>query len=270
MSAVGLCALLGCAGSPGKPARDAAAGEVVTLAFAWPADLVADVDVKRVRTSDEAGTKRERVIEARYRLRTEPRPGALRVVSEDLRVISIDGRPVNASPAGVAGADTSLAALAPTLQVDAEGHVVEVEGLSELRRQLGALIAGSAPEAAPRAEQIAGLALSPEKLSEHWTTAVESWVGMELELGASYEMEFDEGQPGTLEVSERLPCSATDGERRCVRLLLESSLGGEAGTETLRSQARDVTGQIGATDVPAEVFESMEMREKETEHRYRY
>ena len=245
-----------------KRAGPAASGEILTLSFAWPRDLAAEVELKRVSIRDDGRSNPQHVVEARYRLRTESQAGGLRIVSEGLRITRIDGRP-EGTPAvtGLGDAEATAALLAPTLRVDAEGRVLEVEGLDELRRRMAAGIAAASPQAAPRAEQIARIALSPERLSEHWASAVESWVGMELELGATYAMEVNEARPGTLEVSERMACFPGGAINRCVQLRLESWLDGEMGTAQLQSQARDLLGQLGAPDLPVEALRSLELRE---------
>jgi hypothetical protein len=252
-----------CAGPGAEPGGEVP-GEL-TLTFAWPSDLRADVEVKRLRVREgERGTS-SRAIEARYRLRTEPRPDSLRVVSEDLRVTSIDGRVASESLRDASeGADAAVAAFAPTLRVDAEGHVLEVEGLAALRRRTAEQIAQASPRAASQAAQIAEMAITPATLSEHWGAAVESWVGLEVEPGARYDMEVNDARPGTLEVSERVACFPGDEGTGCLRLVLESWLDAEhdAAQQEIQSAARELVGQLGAGELPADAALSVEMREE--------
>lgn len=262
-----LDALAGCAGSPGgaASAAPAASGEILTLAFAWPRDLTAEVELKRVSIRSDGRSDPQHVVEAHYRLRTESQGGGLRIVSEGLQIARIDGRPeVGPAATGLDDAEVMAALLAPTLRVDAEGSVLEVEGLEAMRRRMAESIAAANPQATPRAEQIARIALSPERLSEHWTSAVEFWIGMELEVGATYEMEVEvagETRPGTLEVSERVACFPGGARGRCVRLLLESWLDPDAGTAQFQSLARDLATQLGASDLPDDTLRSLEQRE---------
>lgn len=263
-----LCTAAGCTGPAGESsatasaagsAATASAAEELTLSFAWPGDLTAVVDVKRVRFRDDGRSDLERVVEARYRIRTEPQLGGLRIVSEGLQITRVDGRLV--MNAAVDDPEATAALLVPTLRVDAEGKVLEVEGLEGLRRQTAERIAAESPQAAAQAEWIARMALSPEKLTEHWTSAVESWVGMELEVGATYEMEVNEARPGTLEVSERMPCLPGGAAGRCLQLRLESWLDGEAGAAQVGPLARELAAQLGAPELPPDSLRLVEMRE---------
>lgn len=255
-------ALAGCAGPTSETAASEPAGDALTLAFGWPTDLAAVVDVKRLNVRDDGRTNPEHLVELRYRLRTEPYPGALRIVSEGVQVTSIDGRTSSGSSLdGVEGAEATVVALAPTLRVDADGTVLEVEGLEALRRQTAERIAAASPRARAQADRIAQLTITPEKLSEHWAAAVESWVGMEVELGASYEMEVNEARPGTLEVSERVPCFEGASDTLCVRLRLESWLDPDAGAAEFQSAARGVLAQLGGPELPLDALRSVELRE---------
>ena len=252
--------------SPGPgTGGDELPGEALALRFAWPPELSADVEVKRLRVREGEREASSRLIEARYRMRTEPRPDSLRVVSEDLRVTSVDGRATSESLGdGKEGADAAIAALAPTLRVDAEGHVLEVEGLEALRRQTAERLAQASPQAAAQAARIAELTITPEALSEHWGAAVESWVGLEVEPGARYDMEVNDARPGTLEISERVACFEGDADTGCLRLRLESWLDADEGAaqQQIQSAGRELVGQLGGGELPADAAVSVEVREE--------
>lgn len=253
-----------CAG-PGADPGGELPGEALTLRFAWPADLRADVEVKRVRVRQGEREESSRVIEARYRLRTEAQPDALRIVSEHLKITSTDGRAVSGPPLDwIHGADPTLAALAPTLRIDGEGTLLEVEGIEALRRQTAERIAQASPQAASRAARIAEMAITPETLAEHWGAAVESWVGLEVEPGARYDMEVNDARPGTLEVSERVACFDGDEGTGCLRLRLESRLDAadDAAQQQIRSAARELAGELGGGELPADTALSVELREE--------
>ena len=129
---------LGCAGTPAGDAGDLApaASEVQTLTFAWPDDLEADVEVRTVRIQDDGRARSERAIDARYRLRSEPRGESLRIVSEGLTLASVDGQPQTQRPADTADDPAGAALLAPTVLVHRDGTLLEVEGIPELRREV--------------------------------------------------------------------------------------------------------------------------------------
>jgi hypothetical protein len=242
----------GCAGSPTGEEREApsATGEARTLTFAWPEDLEADVEVRKLRSGNNGRSRFERVIEGRYRLRTEPRGDALRVASEGLELTNLDGQRQTKSPADAIDDAAASVLLAPTLLVDRDGTLREVEGIQELRRQVAERIAAKlAPEMADRAEGIAARVLSQEKLSELWSTAVETWIGMEVEPGEAYETEVEEGgysRPGSLEVSEPIACASGEGDSPCLRLVLETWLNGENGDPSVVSSARELFAELGA------------------------
>ena len=268
-SALGLTVCLsvgaGCAGSRDGRASDEAAGEALTLAFAWPRDLAAEVEVERIRIQQDQRGETKRVIRARYRVRSEPQADALRVVSEDPRVTSIDGRAVSDSAAGgTERAKATLGPLAPTLRVDHDGRVLEVEGLEALRQQAVQAVARATPRVALQADEIARTAITPEKLSEHWVAAVQRWVGLEVQLGTTHELQLEDGRPGTLEVSQRVTCFPGAQESRCIRLRLASSREGDAGSAELRSTFLELLSQIGASPADAslavETHEELEVR----------
>jgi hypothetical protein len=253
--AIGIPLGMACAGGSSRSAQNEP--EPVVLRFAWPEDLTARVEVRVRRVRDSGAGSTEKSVEARYSLRSEPHPFGLRIAAEALEILRADGKPYHGfvDPASA----PALLYLASSFVVDEQGAVVEVKGIEALRKEVSEGLAGHVTSA--QREAVARLAANESRIVQHWMHGVAQWVGMELEPGATYEAELEDGfttSPGLLEVSEPIACSEDDPEPRCLRLRVTSELGGAAGAESQQAQFRAVTGMLGVEGLPADVIQAFE------------
>jgi hypothetical protein len=255
--AIGIPLGMACAGGSSRSAQNEPEPEPVVLRVAWPEDLTARVEVRVRRVRDSGAGSTEKSVEARYTLRSEPHPFGLRIAAEALEILRADGKPYHGfvDPAS----DPALLYLASSFVVDEQGAVVEVEGIEALRKEVSEGLAGHVTSA--QREAVARLAANESRIVQHWMHGVAQWVGMELEPGATYEAELEDGfttSPGLLKVSEPIACSEDDPEPRCVRLRVTSELGGAVGAESQQAQFRAVTGMLGVEGLPADVIQAFE------------
>jgi hypothetical protein len=227
------------------------------LTYAWSAGMAAEVFVRTTRIRADGREQPQRSIETRHRIRTEPHPRGLRVVADAFEILRIDGREAS----GPTPFDHPAAAfLAPTLVVGGDGQVVEVEGLAALRASLAARAAGDA-KSGVRAERVAELAASPERLTAHWAHAVGLWIGRTVKPGKVYAVvsrSGGESRPASIHVSEPVRCFEEDPVPRCLRLVLESSSSGREGRKETRDRVRALSSELGVADLPVDAIRSAE------------
>lgn len=223
-------ALPACAGAPATPTHEDAGP--VHLRFGWKAGDTARVTEQRVRRVDLGQEQhQERKIDSAWQLAVEPvqssegtkEQTALGVVARDLE---IQGPGVDAFRATI-----ERAMAAGRLVVAADGTPIRVEGAAEVRDAfLGSLPAPLPAEAQAMLQAALDPAVLERKELDSWSQLVGFWLDAELELGRQYSANSAQGNSKgaaaprfRFGATARVPCSAADAERRCVRLEMAGS-----------------------------------------------
>lgn len=217
---------LALAALPGRARPEDAArrDDVVSLRFAWPDPLTAEVAYRRTRTrtGDPAST-----FTARYTQVAERRGDGWHIRASGTRWSG--DLPF---PEAIAD-DARRASEAVVQRVALDGEFSGLEGADALRPVLTAAL--ERPDL--RKEQVeravaTGEAAMRAESEEMWNLGVGFWIGADLELGARYGMENEAEVPllsGTtaeyqveFSARRRVPCLATEREARCVEITLRS------------------------------------------------
>ncbi|MDT8340856.1 MAG: hypothetical protein RQ751_05020 [Longimicrobiales bacterium] len=253
------------------PDRTQASGETVSLRFAWPPGITADVvsETSRVRGDEVLHALRiTSVMEV-----LEGEDGGLVIQYRDSELVEPD-----AAPAAVEDPATrfmrALAEQDLDYRVGGDGELLGIGNLDRIREvmerelgqmlhQLDSLVAedgadGSVREVAANLRGMMDQALSEETLAqgfaEQWSGMVGFWVDADLDLGVTYTVSSREASPlipGLIlpmemefGVEERVPCHADAAPDSCVLLSILSipdpEVAGGAVGERLR-------GLFGAT-----------------------
>jgi hypothetical protein len=245
------CALAGLLGSCATPSGvgGPALGDAVSLSFAWPEGFT--VQVVATGTVSQAPQPPERS-ELSYQLRLEGKGEERRLLTEPW------------TPAG-GGAPAQEGHLPPTpaIVLGPKGELRRIEGIDEVVSEM-AREAESQGLPAEQQAQIMGLvrdALEQASRSR-WEALVGKWSGLVLKPGEAVERRSQVTLPlfgstaSTLEhvsLKERVACAEGETEKRCVRLVLESSLdpaGMDQATQELLKKVRSfMKANMGLADV---------------------
>lgn len=203
-----------------RSARDA-----ITLRFAWPKDFSARVAYSVKMNSPLGNTE----VHRDYWLAVEP--------AEEKGVHRLVPRDVEVSPPQYA----ALADPVPTVRFDGEGAFVGIDIPEELPGQQ--LLDALPMDPEKKAELVKSLvAVQEESAREYWERVVGNWRGLTLVPGEPVRREskmvVGTGMLRKEEVAaeERyslevdVPCTPDAGERRCVRLTVETQPVGQAET----------------------------------------
>lgn len=232
-----------CATSSG--AGGAAAGD---LRFAWPEGLA--VQVSSNSTVTESGQPPEQS-SLEYTLRLEGQG--------EERKLSFEPKPPQGEGAPPAeGAPPQL----PTLVVGPKGELRRVEGIDKTVQEM---MQEAESQGIPKEqqEQIIGLVRGAmeQAAQTQWEMLIGKWTGLALKPGESVERKSQALVPlfGSLAATrekvtlkERVPCTEGAAEKRCVRLVLESSVDPEglerSGTELVRQLKATMKANMGMPD----------------------
>jgi hypothetical protein len=192
----------------------------VKLSFAWPEGLTVQVASASTVTQDEQPPENSTL---EYQLRLEGKGEERRLISEPLK------------PAGVAEAPPEQGQQpATTIVLGPKGELRRIEGLEPIVQEM----AGQAEsQGLPKEQQDQILALVRDALEQasrsRWEALAGKWNGLSLKPGEAIDRKSQTVVPlfgstaATLEhvsLKEFVPCTEGAAEKRCVRLVLDSSL----------------------------------------------
>lgn len=242
-----LCPLPGRA-APGArrdeaPAPPAARGpEVVTLRFAWPAPLAAEVSFRHTRRRTGAPAS---VFTAQWRQVAEREATGWRISTAGTRWAGEAPFPAEVAGEALEASERLVQRIAPG------GEFQELENADALRPVLARVYdeAGIPEAQAQRAVTLAEAGARAEA-EELWNLSVGFWIDAELELGEPYVMGGEAELPllpgaraaQSIEflVRRRVPCAAGERAARCVEVLLRATPDREA----LRRSARAIEARL--------------------------
>ncbi|ADO69640.1 hypothetical protein [Stigmatella aurantiaca] len=211
-----------CATSSGAGGQDASPG----LRFAWPEGFSSQVVSTTAETRDGQPARKKTM---RYRLRLEGVGEERTLVTDQVEVQESSAEP-DAEQEGEDGQPPST----PSLVLGPRGELRRIEGMEQVVEEMAREAeAQSIPE--EQRNHILGLVRDAMEQSSRyrWEMLVGKWVGLPLKPGAPVERTSRVTLPmfgSTVETVERVtlkePTGCVEGavEKRCVKLLLESSL----------------------------------------------
>jgi hypothetical protein len=215
LSALALAGLLThCATSSG--ASGSAAGDAVPLRFAWPEGLTVQV-VSTSRVTQSEQPPEESTLG--YQLRLEGKGEERKVITEQTTAATPEeGRPIPT----------------PAIVLGPKGELKRIEGIDQIVQEMAQ---EAENQGLPKEQQAQITSLVRDALDQatrsRWDGLVGKWSGLSLKPGESVERKSQATVPlfgssaATLEhvtLKERVPCAEGAPEKRCVRLVLESSL----------------------------------------------
>jgi hypothetical protein len=245
-----------CATSPGA----GGSGDDVKLRFAWPEGLTVQVASASTTTQGEQPSEQSAI---EYQLRLEGKGGERRLISEPLK------------PAGQAVPPPEQGQLpATTLVMGPKGELLRIEGLDPIVQEM----AGQAEsQGLPKEQQDQIVALVRDALEQaarsRWESLAGKWNGLSLRPGETINRKSQTVVPlfgstaATLEhvsLKERVPCTEGAAEKRCVRLVLDSSLDpdelDQAMAELLRKVKSFMKANMGLPDQSIPEMTVMKLR----------
>jgi hypothetical protein len=259
-------------------AKPATAPEVVSLRFAWPAKLEAQVTSRRTRTRTG---KAASVMTTTYVQRAIRQGETTRITTSDSKVSG--DHPFAALVPGPGGEAIAreLAKVGDEIVevVSAEGELVALDGVEKLgpalRKAFDAALAqgpdgkpapAEVKAAAGRAIEMAETAARSEA-QESWSLAVGFWNGADLDLGEAYATETEAEipvLPGTtaayaleFAVKRRVPCAEAERENRCVELAFTSRPHPEVLPQITKALMQKIAGT--AAKVPDDAITAVEI-----------
>lgn len=247
-----------CASASGAGGSSAEAAGA--LRFAWPEGMTLQVSTVNTTTEGDQPPEQSGLS---YTVRLEGQGEERR-----LRFESLSPQGQGAAPAE--GAPPPL----PTLVLGPKGELRRVEGIDKTVQEV-LQEAESQGIAQEQQEQIIGLVRHGlEQIAQtQWELLVGKWSGLALRPGASVERKGQTtvplfGSPAAtrekVTLKERAPCTEGAAEKRCVRLVLESSLdpeGLDAAMDALLRQLRaTLKANMGLPDVAIPGMSVMKLR----------
>jgi len=259
VSSLALAGLLThCATSSGAggPAADAAGG----LRFAWPDGLT--VKVSSTSTTTEDGQPPEHS-GLDYQLRLEGQGEERKLITEQLTPTGGGASPAEGPPPSL-----------PTIILGPKGELRRVEGIEQVVQEM---VQEAESQGIPKEqqEQITGLVRDAMERAarSQWELLVGKWSGLALKPGESVERKSQTTVPlfGSMaatrekvSLKERVPCTEGAAEKRCVRLVLESTLDPEgldrSMAELLRQLKATMKANMGLPDQAIPEMTVMKLR----------
>ncbi len=228
--------------APEAPARRP---EVVTLRFAWPAEVDAQVSYRHSRRRTGAPPT---VFAARWHQRAERDESGWRISTAGTRWEGEAPFPAEVAGEALRASERLVQRIAPG------GEFQELEHAGALRPVLSRVYEeAGVPEA--QAQRAVALAEAQARAEAHelWNLGVGFWIDAELELGEPYVMPGEAelpllpgvraAQSIEFRVRRRVPCAAGERAARCVEVLLRSTPDRDA----LRRSARAIEARLVGT-----------------------
>jgi hypothetical protein len=217
--------LASCATSSGAGGQ-AGSGEGVSLRFAWPEGFTAQVTSK---TSETHGGNPPELNERRYEIKLEG-------TGQERKLIT--SLPPTTGP-GAVPAELQLPPI-PTIVLGPAGELKRIEGTDQVLAELFKDAESQGIPAAQRellAKLVAGALEQASR--DRWEELIGRWNGLTLKPGEVVERKSQLTMPlygnsvdtrARMALKEHVPCTEGGTEKRCVRLVLDSSLD-PSGTE---------------------------------------
>jgi predicted small secreted protein len=226
VSALVLAGLLASCATTSGAGGQASSGDGVSLRFAWPDGFTAQVSSK---TSESQGGNAPQLNERRYEI-------SLEGTGQERKLIT--RRPPATGP-GVVPAELQLPPI-PTIVLGPTGELKRIEGTDLV---LAELFKDAESQGIPAAQQellakLVGQAFE-QASRDRWEELIGRWNGLTLKPGEVVERKSRLTMPlyansvdtrARMALKERVPCIEGSTEKRCVRLVLDSSLD-PSGTE---------------------------------------
>jgi len=228
-----------------------------SLRFAWPDGLTLQVSTQSTTTEDGQPPEQSAL---EYRLRLEGQGEERKLITEQL-----------AAPGEGASPDEGKPPQLPSMILGPKGELRRVEGVDAVVQEMvqEAENQGIPPE---QRQQITGLVRDAMERAarSQWELLIGKWSGLTLKPGETMERKSQTTVPlfGSSAVTrekvtlkERVPCTEGAAEKRCVRLVLESTLDpegfGRAGAELLRQLKATMEANMG---MPDQAFPEMSVK----------
>ena len=245
--------------------QDSAEPAIVFLQFSWPVDTRAHIEGGSTRIQVRDGRVDSMDVSASYDMVVSETDTGLLIEFTDFEIGDVDHSRVPAGypMAATTGFFESIAqSLSPAWLVSRNG---EFQGLPDYDQYLASMRAlvsdipgvGGSSELQSFLDQFLSEDIALAYVSQEWNVLVGFWVGGELELGAAYEFEAEEALPMfggapvlfryEFGITERVRCTESDMETRCVELVFRSWPDPEA----VKALIEDFVGRI-ATGVGEE------------------
>jgi hypothetical protein len=241
-------------------ASGAANGDAVALRFAWPEGLTVQVASTSTVTQKDQPPEHSSLT---YQLRLEGQGEERKLITEQMIPTTI-GTPLDEGPPPPM----------PTLVLGSKAELRRIEGIDEF---VGEMAQQAESQGFPKEQQAQITGLVRDALEQaarsRWEVLVGKWSGLALKPGEVTERKSQTPVPlfgsvaATRErvfVKERVPCTEGETEKRCVRLVLESSLDPEgldrATDELLRKVKSVMKANMGVPDEALPELMVMKMR----------
>lgn len=259
-----LCCLSLAADASGQDAAGRA--DTVSLRFAWPPGMEAQINTTRVQVQT-SGTTDSMSASAQYRMHVASHPEGL--------IVSYDGFvfPPPDDTTDVAQLNSlasQAAAMVPKVVVDTAGRFVRIEDVATVRARLDTLMTEMLePEEAAAARATLATMITEAALSglaaQEWNVIVGRWTGEDLVMGTEYAFEEQTALPmlpgaavtmvSHFNVARRTSCDDSAAGEDCVEIRLVSRPDPDEVTQLLTQ----FTEQLLATPGLGIAFESFEM-----------
>ncbi|MFL5348114.1 MAG: hypothetical protein ACJ8AT_25255 [Hyalangium sp.] len=208
-----------CATSSGAGGT-AAAGDAVPLRFAWPEGLTVQVSSTDTTTQSEQAPEHS---ELSYQLRLEGKGEERKLITEEMKPTAPAATPEEGPPPPT-----------PAMVLGPQGELRRIEGIDQVVQQMAQ---EAESQGLPQEQQAQITKLVRDALEQatrlRWEVLVGKWNGLVLKPGEAVERKGQTTVPlfgsnvATVEhvsLKEHVPCTEGAKEKRCVRLVLESSI----------------------------------------------
>jgi hypothetical protein len=233
-----------CAASSGAGGSSAAGG----LRFAWPDGLTLKVSSTSTTTEDGQPPEQSGLD---YQLRLEGQGEERKLITEQLTPAEAGAPPDEGMPPSL-----------PTIILGPKGELRRVEGIDAVVQEM---VQEAESQGIPKEqqEQITGLVRDAMERAarSQWELLVGKWSGLSLKPGESVERKGQVTVPlfgstaatrEKVSLKEYVPCTEGAAEKRCVRLVLESTLDPEglerSRAELLRQLKATMKANMGLPD----------------------
>ena len=250
-----------------RPALGQTRVDSVSLRFAWPVGMAARVDQEWTRM--QVGPQRSDSISVRsnYRMTVSAHPKGRLIQADSFRITSAPAASRRAGDVDPQQLLTRLGSVQPSYVVSTDGEFVGIEGVERTKQMLDSLLAPMLREMASAPPQLKALLQNVTSAqaftaaaAQDWNALAGTWVGAVWEVGEVYEASTDEPSPiipglkvpmrHEFSAAERVPCTAVETARRCIRLEMTSEPDSaellKVITEFMRSLAPKDANVVGA------------------------
>ncbi len=221
-----------------SPANAQGAADAVSLNFAWPEGLQANVEFESWSRRSTDGRNEDVGVTGQYAFTTSRAGQDLLIEFGDVQT-QVDS-PSTDIRAMMTNFIAKAVSVPPSYVVANDGSFRRLEGLDRFRRNmldgLDDAFTEFPPQIRDQVVRVLDSVLTDEQLqasiASEWNQAVGAWLGADLDRGDLYELSYEETVPAfnnvtvpmrsTFKFVERVPCNGDSPERRCVKLEMRS------------------------------------------------